>query len=664
MLAVTDTAAGRVANKPRRAAVFAVVYLCLLLGARLGDVLSSGAASEVPFTVVLFVLPVLYAVPRARRVLIRYRWQVLVVQAVLTWVPFAVFGAGWQEGIGGLLAGLVLLTVRGRVSWLLAGGLLAAEVLVRVTVTGLPVAPAWFGVVYVVTYYLGNALGFFGLVRLGQIVGALQEARGQAAELAVTSERLEAARSLQAAVGERIAGAAAKAAAARRSLAGDPGRARELISEAGVTARNAVAQARAVTAGHAAAGRDVAAPPTSSVVIGMRLAWAVLVGVLLEFAAESAGYVVVFVSRYGTGLAIFAVADIALVVALQLHHSRAARGGSRPVAWPLTLGLQAALVYAFLLPFAAAYIGGLGGFLAGSVLLLVRGRWRWPGYAAVVASWSVLSVWLPLRGMGIAANQRVPYTLYFAAAMATVGLLVYGLSRLADLARQLEELHGEMARAAVAQERLRAARDIHDLLGLGLSAIALKSDLIMRLIGRDYPRAAAELGEMERICEAAQADIRCVTSGSQQLSLAAELASARQILASAGIKVITGGTWPLADAAGAALAPVLREAVTNILRHAAATQCTIIEIADGDGTLRLRISNNGATQSPGASNPTVPAAGDQREATPAGDRGGSGLANLTTRIRAAGGRLTTSHADDWFDLTAEIPLPEPTSRNR
>lgn len=377
---------------------------------------------------------------------------------------------------------------------------------------------------------------------------------------------------------------------------------------------------------------------------------------LLEFAVGNVGYIVAF-GGYGARLTALAIGDIVLVVVLQLYHSWSARGGGRPRAWPLSLGLQAVLVYAFLLPFVAAYIGAFGGFLAGSVLLLVPGRWRWAGFAAVVASWSVLYTWLPLLGSGITSSQRVPYTFEYAAAAARDGLLVYGLSRLAGLARQLEELRGELARTAVVQERLRAARDIHDLLGLGLSAIALKSDLITRLIGRDNARAATEIGEMERICAAARADIRRVTGGSQRLSLAAELASARQILASAGIDVTTGtGTWLLPDRADAALAPVLREAVTNILRHSAATHCTI-EATD-DGTLRLRVSNDGAADRPDASDGTVSAATGGHPATLAARDGyGSGLANLTVRLQAVGGRLTTSHADGRFDLIAEIPPP-------
>jgi two-component system sensor histidine kinase DesK len=99
-------------------------------------------------------------------------------------------------------------------------------------------------------------------------------------------------------------------------------------------------------------------------------------------------------------------------------------------------------------------------------------------------------------------------------------------------------------------------------------------------------------------------------------------------------------------AADDVLAPVLREAVTNILRHSAATVCAI-EVTADDGVLRLRVSNNGAGQ--------LQSAGRQT----AGGDSGSGLANLTARAQAAGGRLTRCQADGWFDLIAEVPLSAP-----
>ena len=120
---------------------------------------------------------------------------------------------------------------------------------------------------------------------------------------------------------------------------------------------------------------------------------------------------------------------------------------------------------------------------------------------------------------------------------AALGLLVYGLTRLAQLAVQLENLRGELARKAVAGERLRVARDTHDLLGLGLSAIAMKADLIGKLIDRGDARAGEEIAELARICATARADVRLVTGEARDLPLDAELAAARDVLASAGIDV-------------------------------------------------------------------------------------------------------------------------------
>jgi two-component system sensor histidine kinase DesK len=375
------------------------------------------------------------------------------------------------------------------------------------------------------------------------------------------------------------------------------------------------------------------------------LARAILVVILCGFGLGAANNI--YLAHLDPGGAGALLASIAAGVALQLYHSRRAPEGRPPRAWPLTLAIQIALVY---LPFVLlrGQVGSLAGFAAGSFLLLVPGRWRWAGYVAVVVSWSALYATVPQAGQP--PQQGWADVLYETAATAGVGLTVYGVSWLAGTARQLEALRGELARMAVLAERLRVARDIHDLLGLGLSAIALKADLIGRLIGRDDARAEAEIAEMGRVCAHARADIRLVTEASRHLPLDAELAAAREILASAGVTVhAVIGSGPLPPAADAVLAPVLREAVTNILRHSAPTACTI-EATTADGTLRLHVSNDGA--------PDQTAAGD-RAAWPAADGTGSGLANLSARVRAAGGRLTVSQAGGRFDLSAEIPLPRP-----
>jgi two-component system, NarL family, sensor histidine kinase DesK len=630
----------------RRATVLAVTVLGLLLAVRLSNVLFYQEPGQLPFTVALFVLPVACAFPGPRRRLVQYPWPALAVQALLTWVPLVLFGMDWQQGIDGLLAGLVLLLVAAPVSWLLAGGLVAADVMVRATVTGLPPAHAWYGVIYVVIYYVDDALVFFGLVRLAQVVREVEGARRQAADLAVARERLHAAKSLQTAVGQRLAGITANAAAARRALSRDVVRARAEVAAAGIAARLAAADARALAADRLDPPESApGAAPGGRAVIGAQLASAVLVTVLLMFGIITVANVIyVHVSAWVTALS---VGDIIVIVAVQLYVSRAVRDGSRPHSWLVIIALQAALVYAFASGSSGLSSVNMAPFLAGSVLLLVPGWARWTVYAVVVASSSVLYAALPLRYLGPPFAPRPLYALFFAAIAAEVGLLVYGLSRLAWRAREQEGLRDQLARVAAVTERLRVARDVHDLLGLGLSAVALKTDLIARLIGRDDARAAAEMEQMSRLCAGAQADIRLVTGEGARLSLAEELAAARQILASAGIEVSADApSGPLPAAADEVLAPVLREAVTNMLRHSAAAACTV-EVTVGDRLLQLRVGNDGVAERPAPGGPSAPG--------PAG----RGLANLTARVQAAGGRLAAGQAGGRFDLTAEIPLSAP-----
>jgi two-component system, NarL family, sensor histidine kinase DesK len=251
---------------------------------------------------------------------------------------------------------------------------------------------------------------------------------------------------------------------------------------------------------------------------------------------------------------------------------------------------------------------------------------------------SVPALWEIESYPGLTPLEQIGAEVFLTALAAVLGLMVYGLSRLARLAVQLEALRGELARSAVLGERLRVARDTHDLLGLGLSAIALKADLIIRLIGRDDSRARGEIAELARICATARTDIRLVTGEAAYLPLDAELTAAQKLLASVGIDVRSDiAALPVPAAAGAVLVPVLREAVTNILRHSGARNASI-ETAAGAGVLRLHIGNDGVA---GAS---------------ADDGAGHGLANLTARVQAAGGRLTSQRTAGRFDLVAEIPL--------
>jgi two-component system sensor histidine kinase DesK len=642
--------AGTGGDAARRASLIAFAVLSLVLVAQVLDATSTGQPGQVAFVVALFIVPLLYAVAGIRRLLARRRWPVLAAQAALTYVPFAVFGGHWEQGASGLLAGLVLLMLPGQWSWPLAGVLLVADVVVRVGLHGLPWTPAWSAALWVVIVFVDDCLILFGLVRLADLVTELQAARGQLAELAVARERVQASEDLQDAVGDRLADIAAMAAVAQQALPGDPAGARAQIRAAGITARDAIARARSVTADHRMPpGREPPPAPAAGqgtgAAIAPRVAWAILIVELCGFGLQTLNNA--YLSDLDRGAAAAIVASTAAGVGLQLYHSRWRPGGDRPRAWPLTLAIQVVLGYVPFMLRPVHFVGGLAAFAAGSFLLLVPGRWRWAGYAAVVASWSALYAVVPQAGL--TPHPGPVDVLYVVAIWAGVGLLVYGLSWLAATASQLTTLRGELARMAALAERLRVARDVHDLLGLGLSAIALKTDLIGRLVGRDDARAAAEIAELGRICAHARADIRLVTAGSQHLPLDAELDAARDILTSAGVTVmahlVAGPPWPAA--ADTVLAPVLREAVTNILRHSAATTCTI-RATTANGALRLDIGNDGAR------NPT--ADGERAGQRAAGHGTGSGLGNLTARVEAAGGRLTIGRAGGRFDLHVQIPL--------
>jgi two-component system sensor histidine kinase DesK len=214
-----------------------------------------------------------------------------------------------------------------------------------------------------------------------------------------------------------------------------------------------------------------------------------------------------------------------------------------------------------------------------------------------------------------------------------------------DVVAELERARDAQARLAVAEERLRFARDLHDVMGRNLSAIALKGQLAAELARRGRPQAAEEIADISRIAEESLREVRGVVSGYRNATLAGELAGARSVLRAAGIACTVEG-----DQEGAALpAPVqtalgwvVREAVTNVLRHSTATRCAItLEAVPRSAT--LRVVNDGAG---------VPTA-------PVDVRWGNGLTGLAERLDAAGGRLTATRDDGTFVLAACLPVAVP-----
>jgi two-component system sensor histidine kinase DesK len=197
---------------------------------------------------------------------------------------------------------------------------------------------------------------------------------------------------------------------------------------------------------------------------------------------------------------------------------------------------------------------------------------------------------------------------------------------------ELDHGRATAARLAVAEERLRFSRDLHDVLGRNLSVIAVKSELAGRLAERGDAGAVAEMAEVRRVAHDSLREVRDVVRGYRTADLGTELAGARSVLRSAGVECrVIGDGAHLPAAVQTALGWVVREATTNVIRHSDATTCTIgLDVhTDGDATTAvLRMEND-----------------RPRPAPP--EAAGSGLAGLTERLAGLGGRLTAErHSGD------------------
>ncbi|SDG54548.1 two-component system, NarL family, sensor histidine kinase DesK [Sinosporangium album] len=196
------------------------------------------------------------------------------------------------------------------------------------------------------------------------------------------------------------------------------------------------------------------------------------------------------------------------------------------------------------------------------------------------------------------------------------------------------------ARLAVTEERLRFARDMHDLVGHSLSAIAVKSELAAKLAVHDGSRAAAEMTEVQGLARESLREIRAAVRGYRTVDFDAELRSVRAVLEAAGIRC--GLDLPdavLPEEVGTLLAWVVREGTTNVLRHSTARRCHIAVTVEGGqgGTAVLQMTNDGV---------------ERRR------RGqGSGLAGLSERTAALGGSLTAGPtASGGYLLRAAVPM--------
>lgn len=372
-------------------------------------------------------------------------------------------------------------------------------------------------------------------------------------------------------------------------------------------------------------------PPSSALgprYFARRTAVAITLVVLSGYALVTAVFVL-SAGVTGLGLAGFALCFV-VIFSLQVAHSSGATVGRRAGVRTLLLLVQAVVTYVPLIWLGQQW-GAMAGFLAAAVLLAVAEPWSWILYGAVAGSVALI-LWLdglPLISIAYGAV----FTLL-------TGLVLYGISSLQALVAEVHAARGPLVRMAVVQERLRIARDLHDLLSYSLSAISLKTELTHRLLPESVDRARQELTELQTITRRALIDAVHATRGDSDVSLDRDGESVRSTLSASGIDgsvEIACGSLP--HEMEAVLAIVLREAATNILRHSKARNYLMKVIRDG-AVVRLHVANDGALA----------------EEETDRDSDGSGLQNLQTRVRGVGGTLTAGwDGDGWFHLWAVVP---------
>jgi two-component system sensor histidine kinase DesK len=321
-----------------------------------------------------------------------------------------------------------------------------------------------------------------------------------------------------------------------------------------------------------------------------------------------------------------------LVCAAAARYFAVAIQGARPPGWRLAAAAAPAGAVVVALPHGAAPGGfplvlPLAALIAGVWAGTDRPRWVLPAGAAVTVVASVVG--------SAATSWTAPATDAAIAMLCAVGL--YSQVWVLRVAQRLDRAHRLERSAALAEERLRFAADLHDIQGHSLQVIALKSELAERLAGADPARAVAEMRDVQALARQALGDTREVVRGYRAVTLDTEITNAVRVLNAAGIEsaLERAGSLPsLPSATENLLGLVVRECTTNVLRHSAARRCTVSLGPSPDG-VRLRFTN------------------DAPLGEPAAEPGG--LAVLADRLAAVGGRLDRSRTADEFTVSAHLP---------
>ncbi len=266
--------------------------------------------------------------------------------------------------------------------------------------------------------------------------------------------------------------------------------------------------------------------------------------------------------------------------------------------------------------------------LALTVPAVLRGWWL--AVIALVALGSMWAVWS--SGDTSSSGTWSQGFVVLLSGVASTGFL-----RLIETIEELQRTRKELASRAVAEERERFSRDLHDLLGHTLSVMVVKAQAVRRLADRDPTAAAEHAEDIERVGRHALDEVRQAVDAVRALTLNEELDGACRALDAAGIRTeVSPYDGPLPAQADQAFAWVVREGATNVLRHSGAGRCRF-ELREGGGHLELTVADDGVG----------------RPAVSAGRQGG--LDGLRRRILAVGGQLNVDAAADGFRLTARIP---------
>jgi two-component system, NarL family, sensor histidine kinase DesK len=209
--------------------------------------------------------------------------------------------------------------------------------------------------------------------------------------------------------------------------------------------------------------------------------------------------------------------------------------------------------------------------------------WTFVGVAAAMQLYPGRTGYGVIAGLGgaallvqLARGVAWDQSLVQPAIIVSVGFMMHAFGRQTETVRQLRTAQNELAGLAVAEERNRVARDMHDILGHSLTVIAVKAELAGRLIAIAPEKAAAEVSQLEDLARGALADVRATVSGYRGVNISSELASARTALEAAGIDPQLPGAADEVPAKSRELFGwVLREAVTNVVRHSGASRCTV-----------------------------------------------------------------------------------------